>query len=147
MFDRLHVTMSRLAAALLASAVCGCAPRPFEYSIGAAHPAAPDAPAGAPRSDSSGWISGEASGAHQHGAPAEHYHAGHPISGAPGDAGYACPMHPEVTSNEPGRCPKCNMPLEPRQQPAPNDAPRPAPREPSRHEHAQPTHQHDGGAP
>ena len=24
---------------------------------------------------------------------------------------YACPMHPEVTSHEPGRCPKCGMKL------------------------------------
>lgn len=25
---------------------------------------------------------------------------------------YTCPMHPEVTSNEPGSCPKCGMDLE-----------------------------------
>jgi hypothetical protein len=24
---------------------------------------------------------------------------------------YVCPMHPEVTSDKPGRCPKCNMKL------------------------------------
>jgi hypothetical protein len=28
---------------------------------------------------------------------------------------YVCPMHPEVTSNEPGRCPKCKMFLEPKE--------------------------------
>jgi FtsP/CotA-like multicopper oxidase with cupredoxin domain len=40
----------------------------------------------------------------------------------PADAGpviYACPMHPEVTSNEPGRCPKCGMKLLATQAPAP----------------------------
>ena len=24
---------------------------------------------------------------------------------------YSCPMHPEVTSQEPGRCPQCGMKL------------------------------------
>jgi FtsP/CotA-like multicopper oxidase with cupredoxin domain len=28
-----------------------------------------------------------------------------------GPAVYACPMHPEVTSDQPGRCPKCGMKL------------------------------------
>jgi FtsP/CotA-like multicopper oxidase with cupredoxin domain len=31
---------------------------------------------------------------------------------------YACPMHPEVTSDEPGRCPKCGMKLLATQAPA-----------------------------
>jgi hypothetical protein len=26
-----------------------------------------------------------------------------------GSAVYACPMHPEVTSDRPGKCPKCGM--------------------------------------
>lgn len=29
-----------------------------------------------------------------------------------GDAVYACPMHPEVTSDKPGDCSKCGMKLE-----------------------------------
>ncbi|HEU4412721.1 MAG TPA: efflux RND transporter periplasmic adaptor subunit [Polyangiaceae bacterium] len=33
---------------------------------------------------------------------------------APEPAQYTCPMHPEVLSDSPGRCPKCGMPLEPK---------------------------------
>jgi CopA family copper-resistance protein len=36
---------------------------------------------------------------------------------------YVCPMHPEVTSNQPGRCPKCGMPLVLKK---PASAPKPA---------------------
>jgi FtsP/CotA-like multicopper oxidase with cupredoxin domain len=36
-----------------------------------------------------------------------------------GPVTYACPMHPEVTSDEPGRCPKCGMKLLATQAPAP----------------------------
>jgi FtsP/CotA-like multicopper oxidase with cupredoxin domain len=37
---------------------------------------------------------------------------------AAGPVTYACPMHPEVTSDEPGRCPKCGMKLLATQAPA-----------------------------
>ncbi|HEX9047000.1 MAG TPA: heavy metal-binding domain-containing protein, partial [Verrucomicrobiae bacterium] len=30
---------------------------------------------------------------------------------------YTCPMHPEIVSNAPGLCPKCEMPLVPLQAP------------------------------
>lgn len=39
---------------------------------------------------------------HQHSGGQERYNA----------AVYTCPMHPEVVSNQPGQCPKCNMNLE-----------------------------------
>jgi FtsP/CotA-like multicopper oxidase with cupredoxin domain len=46
-----------------------------------------------------------------------------PAGPQPGDGPvvYACPMHPEVTSDQPGRCPKCGMkllPIQPDSQPA-----------------------------
>ena len=39
-------------------------------------------------------------------------------AGTRGRSLYACPMHPEVTSEEPGRCPKCGMKLLATQAPA-----------------------------
>lgn len=39
-------------------------------------------------------------------------HAGH---GAPAATSkYTCPMHPEVVSDKPGKCPKCGMDLVPK---------------------------------
>jgi hypothetical protein len=42
----------------------------------------------------------------------EHHHGAAPAASS-GAVIYACPMHPEVTSNEPGTCPKCGMLLRP----------------------------------
>ena len=46
-------------------------------------------------------------GAHAHGA----HSGGARSGGAPVDKVYACPMHPEVTSSTPGKCPICKMQL------------------------------------
>jgi hypothetical protein len=48
--------------------------------------------------------------AHDHAASGTHEHG---ASGSPAVV-YTCPMHPEVTSDKPGVCPKCGMKLEPR---------------------------------
>ena len=39
----------------------------------------------------------------------EHDHAAH--EGTEHAHVYTCPMHPEVTADKPGQCPKCNMDL------------------------------------
>jgi Cu(I)/Ag(I) efflux system membrane fusion protein len=36
-----------------------------------------------------------------------------PTNSAPSKLRYFCPMHPEVISDEPGKCPKCGMDLVP----------------------------------
>jgi hypothetical protein len=54
-------------------------------------------------------------------APPDHAAQGHdhPTTGkgheghgpATGLSAYACPMHPDVVSSEPGKCPRCGMNL------------------------------------
>jgi hypothetical protein len=50
---------------------------------------------------------------HDHAPPHAHDAAGS-AAGEAGDAVYTCPMHPEVTSDKPGDCPKCGMQLVPK---------------------------------
>ncbi|MBG8554364.1 heavy metal-binding domain-containing protein [Hymenobacter guriensis] len=54
--------------------------------------------------------SADAHTGHQHGAGKDHHV---PAAGADQSGGhvYTCPMHPEVTSDQPGTCPKCGMTL------------------------------------
>jgi Cu+-exporting ATPase len=54
------------------------------------------------------------------------YRNGRPSPGpAPKGTLYTCPMHPEVTSDHPGDCPKCGMALEPMGVPAADDSANP----------------------
>ena len=45
---------------------------------------------------------------HAHRGEQDHEHGG-PSSEAPSAGEYTCPMHPEIVSGEPGRCPVCGM--------------------------------------
>lgn len=101
--------------------LAGCAARPLP-PLTSAHPASPaaaEAPApppsttlttaeGLPVDDSGAGHAGVAAGhgAHRMSAPT-----------APAAAtSYTCPMHPEVRTTKPGRCPKCAMTLVPQTQ-------------------------------
>jgi hypothetical protein len=77
--------------AALLGLVAACAPGPVPISRSSRDPSSPSAPEGV--------------------APVAS------VASADGDAQavvYVCPMHPEVTSNAPGICPKCNMKLVPK---------------------------------
>lgn len=47
------------------------------------------------------------------GAVGSGHHHGQPTP-APAGTTYTCPMHPEVLSDKPGKCPKCGMKLVPK---------------------------------
>lgn len=54
--------------------------------------------------------------------PASMSHAEPSDAGTPAQALYVCPMHRDVTSHEPGRCPKCGMKLVLQAPPAPKES-------------------------
>lgn len=84
------VARGRRAILLAALVAGGCAAHTRPLALPAGHPADPSAP-----------------GTGRTVEPA-------PLPPAPpaGPALYACPMHPEVTSDAPGKCPKCGMELQ-----------------------------------
>ncbi len=96
----------------------GCASATGAFSpLSPDHPASPQAPQ-LPIEDPSAFLGlAAAERSSSAGAPA----ASDPIDPAPAGA-LVCPMHPEVTSEQPGRCPKCGMNLVPREDAAPDRA-------------------------
>lgn len=105
----------------------GCTSRYREPTLAATHPANPGAESG-PLPERSRTLDLSDVDPVRSAAPADGMrHTGHgPMPGAAEEAGegdgatqdgapsvvrYTCPMHPEVTSKDPGRCPRCNMKL------------------------------------
>jgi hypothetical protein len=127
--------MSRTLLRLLPVLLVGCAsaPPPRPAAIDPANPTAPEAPpavvsalaASPPPAEPAEAPARPAAEPHQHqpaaeaqpaAEPHQHQHGG-AASGAkagPEKVSYTCPMHPEVISSAPGRCPKCGMKLVPR---------------------------------
>lgn len=113
-----------LALPLVAVGLVGCAARTAPPALPVDHPASVDAtPATLPAMSTALSMSDPipqptadpnvmshdmgSHAAHGSGAPAAATQAAAPATGN----AYVCPMHPEVTSAEPSRCPKCKMKL------------------------------------
>jgi hypothetical protein len=85
---------------------CGCAATPPVTDTPDDHPASPAA-AESPLPSPSRTL--ETASAPQTSSDAEEKAA--PAAPASSTAVYTCPMHKEVVSDQPGRCPKCGMKL------------------------------------
>lgn len=101
----------RISIILVAFILAGCAVRTFE--VPANHPASPAA-SEAPVQPESTTLKVESlnqAPPTEDGAPFAgdtHQQRGQAAAVAP----YQCPMHPDVQSDKPGRCPKCGMNLQ-----------------------------------
>ena len=118
---------------------CACQPKPRPTSLDPSNPAAPESPPLAlatltptpelapvaaqpdrqPTEKPPAPVTSGAEHGHHHGGSAAP--AAKDKSGEAGKTGkqpatvYTCPVHPEVTSDKPGNCPKCGMKLAPRE--------------------------------
>lgn len=84
---------------LVVTLLCGCGAVAHPLRLPPGHPADPATPGTSREADAP--------------APAPDPSSPAPEPGPPAAANrHVCPMHPEVVSNEPGRCPKCGMRLQ-----------------------------------
>src|SRR4051812_35846712 len=91
--------------------IAGCTQQSPGPTLSADHPAHPDA-AMAPLPPRSTTLAVDSSGEAPASAPGPNPSAPPTTAAAEGRVIYACPHHPEVTSDKPGqRCPKCGMNL------------------------------------
>ncbi|MCC6661953.1 MAG: hypothetical protein IT437_13840 [Phycisphaerales bacterium] len=102
---------------LMVLVLSGCCSTYTAPPLTAEHPASPDARSAEERKrpDTLGHaepVEAPPAGHEGHGmAPHGGAHAAPAETPSAPAAVYTCPMHPEVTSDQPGRCPKCGMKL------------------------------------
>jgi hypothetical protein len=105
-----RTVFSLVAVSLLAA--CASTPPPRPTSLDPSNPAAPEAPPAALAAIEAGPAPAEPAAEVAAGTAAEPAHDHQHDAGPPKAAVlYTCPMHPEVISDKPGRCPKCGMKL------------------------------------
>src|SRR5262245_12335774 len=92
----------------ISALVAGCASASGSFApLGSNHPASPQAPE-IPITDPAALLRSDGSGAAEARPPST------AEGGVPSPGAFVCPMHAEVSSDQPGHCPKCGMTLVPR---------------------------------
>ena len=111
-----HAAMGHMTDHSAHSGSTGATPAPIASATAHQH-GAPAAPAGTRSDDTTRGLQQDAFDAPAPASVAEAAkarggeHAGHTAPASSSAAVYTCPMHPEVTSDKPGTCPKCGMTL------------------------------------
>src|SRR5688572_11458658 len=117
----------------LALGMAGCAATYTEQPLPPGHPANPDAPSApasqrtrtldvtgaAPPADSVTPPPAGAHAGHDHGQSHQAQNPATDPAQVPAATAYTCPMHPDVVSDQPGRCPRCGMSLVEKKEPRP----------------------------
>jgi hypothetical protein len=105
------MTLKHVSIALSALVVVGCAARQIEVPLN--HPANPAASEAPPQPESATLKSDPVNGPQAYGdeVPIAGHAQHHREQPAALVAPYRCPMHPDVRSDKPGRCPICEMQL------------------------------------
>lgn len=101
-----------LAAGAALALACAADPKPLPAALDPANPDAPESPLPPRTTTLDSSEPGKGHGDHARRAPPS-AESDRPDAGETRAAGYTCPMHPEVRSATPGRCPKCGMTLVP----------------------------------